>query len=102
MAKKLQYLNPSLTKILSEMGTQIKLARRRRNLSMALVCARADISRVTLCAIEKGSPTVSMGAYAKVLHALNGMEKDLLLIAKDDQIGRTMEDIRLLQERSKK
>ena len=72
-------------RILSQMGEQIKLARLRRNLSVELVAERAGISRTTLWAIEKGSSSVAIGAYANVLHALNGMERDLLLIAKDDE-----------------
>lgn len=36
-----------------------------------------DISRATLCSVEKGSPSVSIGGYAAVLHALNGMDRVL-------------------------
>ena len=36
-----------------------------------------------------------MGIYAAVLHALNGMDKDLLLVAKDDELGRTLQDLKL-------
>ena len=83
-------------KILAQMGEQIKLARLRRELSMELVAERAGISRATLWSIEKGSPSVSMGAYAAALHALNNMDRDLLLIAKDDELGRTLQDLGLL------
>ena len=76
------------------------MARKRRKLTMELVCARASIARATLAAIEKGSPSVSIGCYAKVLHALNGLDGDLLLLAKDDSSGRAMVDARLLKERS--
>ncbi|MCD8336319.1 MAG: helix-turn-helix domain-containing protein, partial [Lachnospiraceae bacterium] len=77
---------PQTQDILETMGEQIKLARLRRRLSGELVSERAGISRATLWSIEKGSPSVSMGAYAAVLHALNNMDKDLLLIAKDDEL----------------
>lgn len=77
------------------MGEQIKLARLRRNLSSELVAERANISRSTLWSIEKGSPSVAIGYYAAVLHALNGMEKDLLLVAQDDKLGRTIQDLNL-------
>ena len=76
------------------MGEQIKLARLRRKLSVALIAERAGISRSTLWAIENGSPSVSMGSYAAVLLALN-MVDDLLLIARDDVLGRTMQDLDL-------
>lgn len=89
-------LLPQIQKVLQEMGEQIKLARLRRKLSAELVAERADISRATLSNIEKGSPSVAIGYYAAVLHALNGMEKDLLLVAKDDVLGRKLQDLGLI------
>ena len=56
------------------MGEQIKLARLRRKLSVNLVAERADISRATLWHVENGNPSVSIGVYATVLHALNNMD----------------------------
>ena len=87
---------PDTQKIIENMGEQIKLARLRRNLSAELVAERAGISRATLWAVEKGSPTVAMGSYAAVLHALGGMDKDLELIAKDDEFGRRLQDMNLI------
>ena len=96
MSKRNAVVMPGTQKILAQMGEQIKLARLRRELSMELVAERAGISRATLWSIEKGSPSVSMGAYAAALHALNNMDRDLLLIAKDDELGRTLQDLGLL------
>ena len=95
MAKKTQLMYPGMEKNLEIMGEQIKLARLRRSLSMNIVCDRAGVSRATLWQIEKGSSTVSMGAYCAVLHALGGMDKDLTLIARDDVTGRTFQDLKL-------
>lgn len=92
---------PSTQNILHQMGEQIRLARLRRKLSATLVAERAGISRATLWNIEKGSPSVTMGAYAAVLHALNDMDKDLLLIAKDDELGRKLQDIELTGKRKR-
>lgn len=95
MSKKSIILMPDTQKILDTMGEQIKLARLRRKLSVELVAERAGISRATLWAVEKGSSSVAMGIYAAVLHALNGMDDDLLLIAKDDELGRKLQDMDL-------
>ena len=96
MSKKAVVLTPGTQAILSSMGEQIKMARLRRNLSAALVSERAGISRATLCAVERGSPSVAMGIYAAVLHALNHMDQDLLLVAKDDTFGRQLQDMKLV------
>ena len=87
---------PATENILETMGEQIKLARLRRDLSAELVAERAGISRTSLWKVESGSPAVAIGIYAAVLHALGGMDTDLLLIAKDDELGRQMQDLNLL------
>jgi len=84
---------PSTRDILIKMGDQIKMARLRRNLCAELVCERANISRKTLWQIEKGSPSVAMGYYACVLSALNGLDTDLLKVAKDDELGKKLVEL---------
>ena len=74
--------------ILTQMGEQIRLARLRRHLSCTQVAEQVGISRMTLSKIEKGSPSVAIGSYVAVLYALNNMDADLLLIARDDELGR--------------
>ena len=95
MGKKSITLLPQTKQILDTLGEQIKFARLRRKLSTELVAERASISRATLWAVEKGSPSVSIGIYAAVLQSLNGMDKDLLLVAKDDELGRKLQDLDL-------
>ena len=103
MPKKSIVLLPETLNILEQMGLQIKYARLRRKISAEIVAERAGISRATLCAIEKGSPSVAMGCYAAVLHAFNYMDKDLLLVAKDDELGRKLQDLDLhVQKRVRK
>jgi transcriptional regulator with XRE-family HTH domain len=95
--KKASYnIMPVTEEILKTMGEQIKLARLRRNLSTQLVAERAGISRASLWKVESGNPAVAMGIYAAVLHALNNMDRDLLLVAKDDEMGRELQDLNLL------
>ena len=96
MKKAAYNILPGTEEILQTMGEQIKLARLRRKLPAELVAERAGISRSTLWKVEKGEPSVAIGMYAAVLHALNGMDKDLLLVAKDDEMGRQLQDLGLL------
>jgi len=95
LIKRSAIIMPKTREILEQMGEQIKLARLRRKLSSQLVAERAGISRQTLNAIEKGSSTVSIGSYTAVLHALTNLDTDLHLIAKDDDLGRKLQDLNL-------
>lgn len=95
-------LLPKSQKIISDLGENIKLARLRRKYSSQQVAERANISRPTLISIEKGNPNVTIGAYVKVLAVL-GLEKDVLEIAKDDKLGRRLQDAKLIiRERAPK
>ncbi len=87
---------PATEEVLKMMGEQIKLARLRRDLPAELVAQRAGISRASLWKVESGNPAVAIGIYAAVLHALGGMDKDLSLVAKDDEMGRQMQDMNLM------
>ena len=83
-------------------GEQIRLARLRRNLSVAQVAERATCSPLTVSRIEKGVPTVAIGIYLRVLYALQ-LDEDILYLAKDDELGRTLQDMNLPQrERASK
>jgi len=93
---------PKAQKVLIELGENIKLARLRRKLNTQQVAERANISRPTLWQIEKGTPSVSMGAYFQVLFVL-GLEKDFLKLGADDELGRKLQDAGLLvKERAEK
>ena len=95
-------LLPKAQKVVSTLGENIKLARLRRKYSTQQVSERANISRPTLLSIEKGNPNVSIGAYVKVLMVL-GLEKDINTVAKDDDLGRRLQDAKLMiRERAPK
>ncbi len=94
MTKQKSILLPKARKILQEVGENIKLARLRRNYSAEQVAERANIARTTLHSIEKGKETVSIGAYLAVMLVL-GLEKDFLCLAKDDILGRKIQDAKL-------
>ena len=91
MGREKPVLLPKHKKLLKELGGNIKLARLRRKFNTDQVSDRANISRPTLLSIEKGSESVSIGLYLQVLGVL-GLEKDLLLVAKDDELGRKLQD----------
>lgn len=94
MGKNAVVLLPNQQKILTTLGENIKFARLRRGFSTDLVAERAGISRATLWSVEKGSPSVAMGIYVAVLNALK-LEKDLLKVASDDELGRKLQDLNM-------
>jgi len=66
----------AVRRILHKLGADIRDARRRRRLPMAVVAERAFTSRSTLQRVEAGDANVSIGIYAAALQALgllNGM-----------------------------
>lgn len=94
MSKNKHKILPSLQRLLVEVGENIRLARLRRKFSAAMVSERAGITRNTLRAIERGDPGVAFGTYANVLFCL-GLEKQLKLLAHDDELGRKLQDVGL-------
>ena len=81
----------AVRRTLRKLGADIRDARRRRKLPMAVVAERAFTSRSTLQKIEEGDTNVGIGIYASVLQALgllNGLE-DVADIARD-QVGQLL------------
>lgn len=99
MGRKKVSVLPQTQAILEQLGEQIKTARLRRRISAELVAQRAGVSRATVWNVEKGNPAVAIGIYAAVLHALNNLDQDLLLVAKDDDLGRKLQDLELTTRR---
>ena len=67
----------------------------RRNLSVAQIAERATCSPLTVSRIEKGVPTVAIGIYLRVLYALQLDDDILLLLAKEDAMGKVLQDLSL-------
>lgn len=91
MAKKSLVLLPKVARALEELGENIRMARLRRKLSATLLAERMGVSRATLRAVERGEGGVSMAGYAAALHGL-GLLDDLTGVARDDALGRTLQD----------
>lgn len=86
---------PKNQKVLSQLGENIKLARKRRKYTQTLISERTGLSRLTVRKIENGDAKVSLGHYVSVLSVL-GLVEDLAKVASDDELGRKLQDIELL------
>lgn len=80
--------------VLAALGDRLRLARRRRKMTAQQVAVEAGITRVTLRRVEAGEPGVQMGSYLRVLATL-GLAQDLTLVARDDLLGRHLQDQQL-------
>lgn len=85
-------------RLLAALGERLRLARLRRKLSVDLACERAGISRMTLYRAEAGSSALALGTLVRILSVL-GLEADLELIARDDKLGRLLQDQNLTPRR---
>jgi DNA-binding XRE family transcriptional regulator len=63
-------LPPKIRRSLKKFGTDIGLARRKRELTAAMMSERVGVAKSTYIRVEKGDPTVAMGVYAMALFVL--------------------------------
>lgn len=101
MAKEKIPIFPKEQKLLTEFGERIRLARLRRNISAETMAKRASCSRMTIHKAEMGSPSVAFGTYLRILAALH-LADDISLLARDDELGRRLQDIKLPKRRVRK
>lgn len=85
-----------VTRALRKLGHDIKDARRRRRIAMAIVAQRASVSKPTLIRVERGDPSVSIGSYATVLFVMGMVDRLAdLADAKNDPVGMQLEQEKL-------
>jgi transcriptional regulator with XRE-family HTH domain len=94
MPRKPPLVFPQEQRLLSALGERLRLARKRRKLSNAVVAQRAGISRTTLYKVEAGDAGATLGSYVRVLAVL-GLEGDLDQLGADDRVGRKLQDLEL-------
>jgi DNA-binding XRE family transcriptional regulator len=83
---------------LRKLGHDLRDARRRRRIPVAIAAQRASISRTTLVKIEKGDPGVAIGIYATVLFVMGMVERVAdLADPKNDSVGLQLEEENLPQ-----
>ena len=86
---------PSVDRQLKGFGQRLREARLRRDISTVLFCERMNVSRDTLNRLEKGDASIAIGTYLRALRIL-GMDKDFEAVAKNDELGRKLQDAKLL------
>lgn len=92
---------PSVLKQLAALGERLRLARLRRKITAELFSERMGVSRETLRRMENGDPTIAVGTYMRALRVL-GLDGDIDTLARDDVLGRKLQDLALPQAHKRK
>lgn len=101
MARVFRQPFPALQKRFEALGERLRLARLRRRISSAVFAQRMGVARDTLYRLEKGDANVALGTYGRALRVL-GLDADIDLVAKDDSVGRRLQDSALRAPRRKR
>lgn len=91
-------LPPAVRRSLSKFGQDLANARRKRHLTIAMMAERMGVAQNTYRRVEKGDPSVAMGAYAMALfvQGFGGALGDLV-DARRDEVGLQLDEERLPQ-----
>ncbi|MGH7869609.1 MAG: helix-turn-helix domain-containing protein [Candidatus Dormibacteraceae bacterium] len=99
MTRQNRPLFPQTQRRAEAFGERIHLARLRRRITLNDMAARVGSTRATLARLEQGKLSVSMGLVIRVLGVL-GLEADLDQLARDDELGQRLQDVRLRRPRT--
>lgn len=94
MARIRRKLFPDIQRQALELGARLRLARRRRGISIAEMAARVMVSSPTISRLERGEPSVSTAVLMRYLEVL-GLASDIDRIAEHDEAGAAIADARL-------
>lgn len=92
--KRQNVIYPKAAQALKTMGENLRLARKRRKITAKMMAERANLSLMTLRALERGAPQVSMANYMAVVACL-GFQADIAAVAANDVLGRDLQDASL-------
>ncbi len=92
---------PILKRQMADLGERLRTARLRRRMTTIVFAQRMGVSRDTLNRLEKGDATIALGTYARALRVL-GLEGDLDAVARDDVLGRKLQDLQLPGRKSRR
>ena len=101
MARTKRAVFPTTQRQATDLGARLRLARRRRGISIAEMAARVLASSPTIARLEHGDLTVSVAVLARYLEVL-GLGSDLDRIAEHDEPGAAIADERLGRPRRRK
>ena len=87
---------PQTRRALSKLGQDLATARRKRHFTIAMMVERMGVATNTYRRLEKGDPTVAMGAYAMALFVLGfGTALGDVIDPKRDDVGLQLDEARL-------
>ena len=85
---------------LAAFGERLRLARLRRRITATNAATRVGVSRATIHRMENGDPNSTIGNYFRLLGILS-LQDDFDHVARDDEWGRALQDLRLPAKRKR-
>ncbi|MDE0948167.1 MAG: helix-turn-helix transcriptional regulator [Sphingobium sp.] len=83
---------------LTKLGADIAMARKKRSLTVVMMAERTGVAKSTYLKLERGNPTVALGAYAMAFFVLGfGESLGEILDAKNDEQGLLLDVERMPQ-----